>query len=35
VPVGFQNAVTMMGLVLIGSMFLLVTFNDIRALLGL
>lgn len=35
VPVGFQNAVTMMGLVVIGSMFLLVTFNDIRSLLGL
>ncbi|MFO0831075.1 MAG: site-2 protease family protein [Phycisphaerales bacterium] len=34
VPVGFQNAVTMAGLVLIGVMFLLVTYNDIRGLFG-
>jgi len=32
VPVGFQNAVTMAGLILIGSMFLIVTFNDITNL---
>jgi regulator of sigma E protease len=35
VPVQFQNAVTMVGLVLIAGMFLLVTFNDVRNLLGL
>jgi regulator of sigma E protease len=35
VPLGIQNAVTMVGLVLIGAMFLLVTFNDVRNLLGL
>ncbi len=35
VPVGFQNAVTMAGLVMIGVMFLLVTYNDIRGLFGL
>ena len=34
VPMGFQNAVTMAGLVLIASMFLIVTFNDISNLLG-
>lgn len=34
VPIPVQNAVTMVGLVLIGSMFLLVTFNDVKALLG-
>ncbi|MFI4897335.1 MAG: site-2 protease family protein [Phycisphaerales bacterium JB059] len=34
VPVPVQNAVTLAGLVLIGSMFLLVTFNDVKALLG-
>ncbi len=34
VPIGFQNAVTMVGLVLIASMFLIVTFNDITSLLG-
>ncbi len=34
VPIPVQNAVTMGGLVLIGSMFLLVTFNDVKALLG-
>ncbi|MBL8876020.1 MAG: site-2 protease family protein [Phycisphaerae bacterium] len=32
VPVGFQNAVTLAGLMLIGSMFLIVTFNDISNL---
>lgn len=35
VPVGFQNAITMAGLVMIGVMFLLVTYNDIRGLFGL
>jgi regulator of sigma E protease len=35
VPPGVQNAVTMAGLVLIGSMFLIVTFNDVKNLLGL
>jgi regulator of sigma E protease len=35
VPVGFQNAVTLAGLVLIGGMFLFVTYNDIRNLLGI
>jgi regulator of sigma E protease len=34
VPIGFQNAVTMAGLVLIASMFLIVTFNDLSNLLG-
>jgi regulator of sigma E protease len=34
VPVGVQNVVTMAGLVLIGSLFLMVTYNDIRNLLG-
>lgn len=34
VPIPVQNAVTMVGLLLIGSMFLLVTFNDVKALLG-
>ncbi|MBY0112213.1 MAG: site-2 protease family protein [Phycisphaerales bacterium] len=32
VPVGFQNAATLAGLVLIGSMFIVVTFNDIMNL---
>lgn len=32
VPVGVQNAVTLAGLILIGSMFLIVTFNDITNL---
>ncbi len=35
VPVGFQNAVTIAGLVLIGGMFLFVTYNDIRNLIGI
>jgi len=35
VPVSVQNAATMVGLVLIGSMFLIVTYNDITNLLGL
>ncbi len=35
VPVPFQNAVTVAGLVLIGCMFLFVTYNDIRNLLGI
>jgi regulator of sigma E protease len=34
-PVQFQNAITMAGLVMIGCVFLVVTFNDIRSLLGL
>jgi len=34
IPIPVQNAVTIMGLVFIGSVFLLVTFNDIRALIG-
>jgi len=34
VPIGFQNVVTMAGLVLIAGMFLIVTFNDISNLLG-
>jgi regulator of sigma E protease len=34
VPVGVQNAVTMAGLVLIGSVFLIVTFNDVKNLFG-
>jgi len=32
VPIVVQNALTVVGLVLIGSMFLIVTFNDIKAL---
>ena len=35
VPIAVQNAVTMVGLVAIGALFLLVTYNDIRNLLGL
>ena len=34
IPIVVQNAVTMAGLLLIGSMFLLVTFNDIKSLAG-
>jgi regulator of sigma E protease len=34
VPVAFQNAATLVGLALIGTLFLVVTFHDIRALLG-
>jgi regulator of sigma E protease len=34
VPVAIQNAISMAGLVLIGGVFLLVTFNDIKAILG-
>jgi regulator of sigma E protease len=34
VPIPFQNAVTMAGLVLIASMFLIVTYNDISNLFG-
>ncbi len=34
VPLSIQNAVTIAGLVMIGCMFLLVTYNDIRNLLG-
>ena len=34
VPIGFQNVVTMAGLLLIVSLFLVVTFNDVRNLLG-
>ncbi|MEZ6243556.1 MAG: site-2 protease family protein [Phycisphaerales bacterium] len=34
VPIPVQNAVTMAGLVLIGSVFIIVTFNDVRALFG-
>lgn len=32
VPMGVQNAATLAGLALIGCMFLIVTFNDIRGL---
>jgi regulator of sigma E protease len=35
VPVSVQNVATMAGLLLIGSIFLVVTFNDLRNLLGL
>jgi regulator of sigma E protease len=35
VPVQFQNAVMLAGMLLIGSVFLFVTFNDIRNLLGM
>ncbi|RMH28198.1 MAG: hypothetical protein D6692_06570 [Planctomycetota bacterium] len=35
VPIGFQNAVTLAGLLLIGAVFLIVTFHDIKSLLGL
>ncbi len=34
VPIAFQNAVMIAGMLLIGSVFLFVTFNDIRNLLG-
>lgn len=34
VPIGLQNALTLAGLVLIGSVFLVVTFNDVAKLLG-
>jgi membrane-associated protease RseP (regulator of RpoE activity) len=34
VPIGFQNTVTMAGLLLIGAMFLIVTFNDLTRLFG-
>lgn len=34
IPIVVQNAVTMAGLALIGTMFLLVTFNDIKSLIG-
>lgn len=34
-PVGFQNVVTLAGLVVIGSLFLIVTYNDIRNLIGI
>ncbi len=35
VPIPVQNAVTLAGLLLIGSVFLVVTFNDIKNLLGM
>ena len=35
VPIAFQNAVTLAGLLLIGAVFLIVTFHDIKSLLGL
>lgn len=35
VPVGVQNAVTLAGLAMIGSLFLFVTYNDIRNLFGI
>ncbi|MBO6514501.1 MAG: RIP metalloprotease RseP, partial [Phycisphaerales bacterium] len=35
IPIVVQNAVTLAGLALIGTMFLLVTFNDIKALIGI
>jgi regulator of sigma E protease len=31
-PIGFQNAITMAGMLLMGSVFLVVTFNDLRHL---
>jgi len=34
-PLGFQNAMAIAGLVLIGSLFLFITFHDIRNLFGL
>lgn len=34
VPIPFQNTVTMAGLLLIGTMFLIVTFNDLTRLFG-
>jgi regulator of sigma E protease len=34
-PIGFQNAMAVAGLVLIGSLFLFITFHDIRNLFGL
>ena len=34
VPVGLQNAMTLAGLVVIGSVFVIVTFNDVARLLG-
>ncbi len=34
VPIVFQNVATLAGLVLIGAVFLIVTFHDIKALLG-
>ncbi|MCC5823100.1 MAG: site-2 protease family protein [Phycisphaerales bacterium] len=34
VPIVFQNVATLAGLALIGAVFLIVTFNDIRALFG-
>lgn len=34
IPIVVQNAVTLAGLALIGTMFLLVTFNDIKSLIG-
>ena len=33
--IAFQNVVTIMGLILIGSVFLIVTYNDLRNLLGI
>lgn len=33
-PIGFQNALTLAGLLLIGSIFIIVTFNDVSNLLG-
>ena len=35
VPIVFQNVVTMAGLILIVSLFLVVTFNDVKNLFGL
>jgi regulator of sigma E protease len=34
-PLGFQNAITLAGFALIGTLFLLVTFNDVKNLLGM
>lgn len=34
VPMGFQNAVTTAGLLMLAAVFLIVTFNDLRSLLG-
>ncbi len=34
VPIAFQNAATLVGVLLIGAVFLIVTFHDLRALFG-
>jgi membrane-associated protease RseP (regulator of RpoE activity) len=35
VPIAFQNAVMIAGMLLIGSIFIFVTFNDVRNLFGI